>query len=127
MKKLVSLCFVLSLIFMGTPMSTKAETSEGKVVYRYKTDSKDLCEFLRVSNKEFEEMRKNKSIVEIAKDKGIKEEEVLRHVLGKKFDSLAAAYNKKDIDLYFIMDYVLYLKEDTIKEIHAKKPADLQG
>lgn len=107
-------------------MSTNAETSEGKVVYRYKTDFKDLSEFLGVSNKEFEEMRKNKSIVEIAKDKGIKEEEVLRHVLGKKFDSLAAAYNKKDIDLNFIMDYVLYLKEDTIKEIHAKKTADLQ-
>lgn len=69
--------------------------------------------FFGISHKEFEEMRKNKSIVDIAKDKGIKEE-ILRYVLEKKFDSLVAAYDKKDIDLNFIMDYVLYLKEDTI-------------
>ncbi|MCY8234773.1 hypothetical protein [Priestia endophytica] len=105
-------------------MSTNVKSSEGKVVYRYKTDFKDLCVFLSVSNKEFEEMRKNRSIVEIAKDKGIKEE-VLHYFLEKKFNSLAAAYDKGDIDLNFIMDYVLYLKEDTIKEIHAKKPEDL--
>lgn len=98
--------------------------NEGKVMFIYKTDFEDLYRFLGVTKQEFKQLRKEKSIVEIAKEKGISEDKVFRYFISKKFDAYEVAYKKGDIDLRFIMDSCIRLKNDVEWEINVKKSKD---
>ncbi|MGG0284280.1 hypothetical protein ABEY41_03955 [Peribacillus butanolivorans] len=145
MQKL-KLCFIVSaasILFIsfpvaGKPLATsiasqgysleKNDTteSEGKVVFRYKNDFKSLAKFLNITEKEYFKLRNEKSMLEIAQQKGISEDELFRYLIDKHYKALESAYNKKEIDVHFIMDYVLRLKEDLYSEMNAKSIKDLK-
>ncbi|MFJ7932651.1 hypothetical protein [Peribacillus sp. NPDC096448] len=117
----------IPLLFIASATPTFAEekhNDEGKVIFRYKTDFEDLYRFLGVNDEEYFELRKQKSIVEIAKERGISEDEVFRYFVGKQLDALETGYKKGDFDSRFVMDYCLQLKEDIKWEINVKKDQD---
>lgn len=116
--------FFIPLLFIVSAISTFAEgknNEEGEVIFSYRTDFEDLYRFLGVNEAEYNQIRKQKSIVEIAEEKGISEDEVFRYFIGKKFDALEKSYEKGDFDIRFVMDYCLRLKDDIEWEINVKK------
>lgn len=115
----------LLLIVSAIPtVAEEKENEEGKVIFRYKTDFEDLYRFLGVNEQEYNQLRKENSIVEIAEKKGISEDEVFRYLARKKFDALEKGYENGDFDLRFVMDYCLRLKDDIEWQIHVKKGKD---
>mgnify|MGYP000852370065 CR=1 FL=1 len=125
----INFIFLIILFFVNaTPgfenVNNNEGKNEGKVMFIYKTDFKDLYRFLGVTEQEYKQLRKEKSIVEIAKVKGISEDIVLRYFLSKKFEAYEASYKNGDIDLPFIMDSCIRLKDDVEWEINVKKSKD---
>ena len=119
--------FFIPLLFIVSAIPTFAEgknNEEGEVIFRYRTDFEDLYRFLGVNEAEYNQIRKQKSIVEIAEEKGISEDEVFRYFIGKKFGALEKSYEKGDFDIRFVMDYCLRLKDDIEWEINVKKGED---
>ncbi|MDF1998488.1 hypothetical protein [Peribacillus frigoritolerans] len=119
--------FLIPLFLIVSAIPSFAEgknNEEGKVIFRYKTDFEDLYRFLGVNDEEYFELRKQKSIVEIAEEKGISEDEVFNYFARKKIDALEKSYEKGNFDIRFVMDYCLRLKDDINWEINAKKGKD---
>ncbi|MDP1420397.1 hypothetical protein Q8G35_18920 [Peribacillus simplex] len=120
--------FLIPLLLIVSAIPSFAEgknnEEEGKVIFRYRTDFEDLYRFLGVNEAEYNQIRKQKSIVEIAEEKGISEDEVFNYFARKKFDALEKSYEKGDFDIRFVMDYCLRLKDDIEWEINAKKSKD---
>lgn len=109
----------IPLLFIVSATPTFAE--EGKVIFRYKTDFEGISRFLGVNEEEYFKLRKQKSIVEIAKERGISEDEVFNYFSRKHIDALEKSYEKGDFDIRFAMDYCLRLKDDIEWEINVKK------
>ncbi|MGE7879746.1 hypothetical protein [Peribacillus muralis] len=119
--------FLIPLLLIVSAIPAFAEgknNEEGKVIFRYKTDFEGISRFLGVNEEEYFELRNQKSIVEIAKERGISEDEVFRYFIEKRFDALKTAYEKGDFDIGFVMDYCLRLKDDIEWEINVKKGKD---
>ncbi|MFF2290995.1 hypothetical protein [Peribacillus butanolivorans] len=119
--------FLIPLLLIVSAIPSFAEgknNEEGKVIFRYKTDFEAISRFLGVTDEEFFELRKQKSIVEIAKERGISEDEVFNFFARKHIDALAKSYEKGDFDVRFAMDYCLRLKDDIKWEINVKKGKD---
>ena len=119
--------FLIPLLLIVSAIPSFAEgknNEEGKVIFRYKTDFEAISRFLGVTEEEYFELRNQKSIVEIAKERGISEDEVFRYFVEKKFDALKTGYEKGDYDIGFVMDYCLRLKDDIEWEIKVKKGKD---
>ncbi|ATP40853.1 hypothetical protein CSE16_12810 [Solibacillus sp. R5-41] len=125
--------FVIS-IFLNSSIYTKSQTPEnienysqidnedkGKVVFSYKKDFKSLANFFNLTENEYFQMREDKSMVEIAEIKGINKDELFYYLVAKNYEALESAYNKGQVDLHFVMDYVLYLKKDVEREMQAKR------
>jgi|GEM_PF-6774698 len=142
MKKIVytSLVFIsLISIFLNSSISAKSQTSEnvensshienndeGKVVFSYKRDFKSLANFFNLTENEYFQMRENKNMIEIAEIQGINKDDLFYYLVAKNYEALESAYNKGQVDLHFVMDYVLYLKQDVEQEMQAKRHIDLQ-
>lgn len=103
------------------PLHVKEKVDESKVVFEFKTDFASMAKFFKLSVKEFHQLREKKSMVEIAQMQGINRNELFNYLVAEHYKYLELAYEKKQIDLEFIMDYTLHLKEDIIWEMHAKK------
>ncbi|MFF5399807.1 hypothetical protein ACFY5J_21060 [Peribacillus butanolivorans] len=119
--------FLIPLLLIVSAIPSFAEgknNEEGKVIFRYKTDFEGISRFLGVTEEEYFELRNQKSIVEIAKERGISEDEVFRYFIEKRFDALKKSYEKGDFDIGFVMDYCLRLKDDIEWEINVKKGKD---
>lgn len=119
--------FLIPLLLTLSAVPSFAEgknNEEGKVIFRYKTDFEDLYRFLGVTEAEYNQIRAQKSIVEIAEEKDISEDEVFKYFARKKFDALEKSYEKGDFDIKFVMDYCLRLKDDIEWEINVKKGKD---
>ncbi|KMY31414.1 hypothetical protein ACZ11_03955 [Lysinibacillus xylanilyticus] len=130
--------FLIS-IFLNSSISAKSQTSEnvgnssnienkdeGKVVFSYKRDFKALANFFNLTENEYFQMRGDKSMIEIAEIQGINKDDLFYYLVSKNYDALESAYNKGQVDLHFVMDYVLYLKQDVEQEMQAKRDIDLQ-
>jgi len=137
MKK-IKLCFTVAAILFITypvsaeslplPISSKSSPSqykkietEGKVVFRYKSDFKSLAKFLNITEKEYFQLRKQKSMLEVAQMQGVSQKELFNYLASQQYKALKSAYYNKQIDLDFVMDYVLHLKEDLYWEMNVKK------
>ncbi|MBQ0139756.1 MAG: hypothetical protein KBT36_10695 [Kurthia sp.] len=96
-------------------------TNQGELVFSYKPDFEDLCSFLGISKDEYFKLRKSYSMLEIAQKQNIEEGELFNYLVSKRFQALNSHYNLKKIDLYFIMNYTLRLKEDVKWEMTVKK------
>ncbi|WP_338749560.1 hypothetical protein [Bacillus sp. FJAT-52991] len=103
------------------PLQMKEEADQGKVVFEFKTDFVSMAKFFKLNVKEFHQLRDKKSMVEIAQMQGINRNELFNYLVTQHYKHLELAYQKKQIDLEFIMDYTLHLKEDIIWEMHVKK------
>ncbi|MGM7635324.1 hypothetical protein [Bacillus sp. Hm123] len=103
------------------PLQVKEKVDERKIVFEFKTDFASMAKFFKLSVKEFHQLREKKSMVEIAQMQGINRNELFNYLVAEHYKHLKLAYKKKQIDLEFIMDYTLHLKEDIIWEMHAKK------
>ncbi|WP_339250835.1 hypothetical protein NSQ43_13010 [Sporosarcina sp. FSL W8-0480] len=99
----------------------KTDDSDGEIVFSYKTDFASLSSFLNISETKYFQLRKDKSMLEIAELQGISEEELLNYITLKNFEALETAYINGEVDLYFVMTYALYLKDDLNWEINAKR------
>ncbi|MGM0890750.1 MAG: hypothetical protein ACQEW5_28470 [Bacillota bacterium] len=119
--------FLIPLLIIVSPIPSFAEgknNEEGKVIFRYKTDFEAISRFLGVTEEEYFELRNQKSTVEIAKERGISEDEVFNFFARKHIDALEKSYEKGDFDVRFAMDYCLRLKDDIEWEINVKKGKD---
>ncbi|MFT9819117.1 hypothetical protein [Lysinibacillus sp. NPDC056185] len=130
--------FLIS-IFLYNSISAKSQTSEnienpshiekkdeGTVVFNYKTDFKSLANFFNLTENKYFQMREEKSMIEIAEIQGINKDDLFYYLVAKNYEALESAYNKGQVDLHFVMDYVLYLKKDVEQEMQAKRDIDLQ-
>ena len=102
------------------PIDEDTNGSEGKVVFSLKTDFASLTNFLGITEEEFFKLRKNYSMLEIAKQQNISEYDLFRYLVSKHFEALDAHYKEGKVDLSFIMDYTLRLKEDIKFEMNVK-------
>lgn len=93
---------------------------EGKVVFSFKTDFVSLTNFLGITEEEFFKLKKNYSMLEIAKKQNISEDDLFRYLVSKHFEALESHYKEGKVELSFIMDYTLRLKEDIEFEMNAK-------
>ena len=130
--KLLALTFIiLSIAYLNLSSKGSAENilkpidedtneSEGKVVFSLKTDFANLTNFLGITEEEFFKLRKNYSMLEIAKQQNISEYDLFRYLVSKHFEALDAHYKEGKVDLSFIMDYTLRLKEDIEFEMNVK-------
>ncbi|MFJ7183996.1 hypothetical protein [Lysinibacillus xylanilyticus] len=129
--------FLIS-IFLYNSISAKSQTSEsienpshiekkdegkgeGRVVFNYKKDFKSLANFFNLTENEYFQMREEKSMIEIAESQGINKDDLFYYLVAKNYEALESAYNKGQVDLHFVMDYVLYLKKDVEQEMQAKR------
>ncbi|MFJ8461681.1 hypothetical protein ACIQ57_21520 [Lysinibacillus xylanilyticus] len=124
--------FVISM-FLNSSISAISQTSEnienspqiekedeGKVVFNYEKDFKSLANFFNLTENKYFQMREDKSMIEIAEIQGINKDDLFYYLVAKNYEALESAYNKGQVDLHFVMDYVLYLKEDVEQEMQAK-------
>lgn len=130
---LYSLLIVFSLFSFSVVNTISAETQPleesvrvkekdgGEIVFRFKTDFLSLSNFLKLTEKDFFQLREDKSLVEIAKMQGINEGDLFNYLVDKRYKALESGYNKGQVDLYFVMNYVLHLKEDVEWEMKVKK------
>ena len=93
---------------------------EGKVIFSLKTDFVSLTNFLGITEEEFFKLKKNYSMLEIAEKQNISEDDLFRYLVSKHFEALDTHYKEGKVDLSFIMDYTLRLKEDIEFEMNAK-------
>ncbi|MFJ7746764.1 hypothetical protein [Peribacillus sp. NPDC097295] len=78
--------FLIPLFLIVSAIPSFAEgknNEEGKVIFRYKTDFEAISRFLGITQEEYFELRNQKSIVEIVKERGISEDEVFRYFVEK--------------------------------------------
>lgn len=97
-------------------------TEEGELQFQYKPDYEDFSNFLGISEKKYFELRKGKSMLEIAEKQNISKDELYRYWVLKYFEALDTHHQEGKIDHWFIMNYTLRLKEDiewlmTVKSI----------
>lgn len=132
MKKIILYPFATLLLLFSAVGTISAQSgseesesessyTEGKVVFELKTDFVSLAQFLHITEKEFHQLRKEKSMLEIAQMQGISKEELFNYLVAQHYKALETAYNKKQVDLHFVMDYVLHLKKDIEWEMSIKK------
>lgn len=93
---------------------------EGKVVFSLKTDFTSLTNFLGLTEEEYFKLKKSYSMLEIAEKQNISKNDLFRYLVSKHFEELDAHYKEGRVDLSFIMDYTLRLKEDIEFEMNAK-------
>ena len=93
---------------------------EGKVVFSLKTDFVSLTNFLGITEEEYFKLKKNYSMLEIAEKQNISKDELFNYLVSKHFETLDAHYKEGKIELSFIMNYTLRLKEDTEFVMNAK-------
>lgn len=93
---------------------------EGKVIFSLKTDFVSLTNFLGITEEEYFKLKKNYSMLEIAEKQNISEDDLFRYLVSKHFEALDTHYKEGKVDLSFIMDYTLRLKEDIEFEMNAK-------
>ncbi|WP_374967669.1 hypothetical protein [Lysinibacillus sp. RS5] len=93
---------------------------EGKVVFIYEKDFKSLASFFNLTENKYFQMREDKSMIEMAEIQGINKDDLFYYLVAKNYEALESAYNKGQVDLHFVMDYVLYLKEDVEQEMQAQ-------
>ncbi|AWE08892.1 hypothetical protein DCE79_16745 [Lysinibacillus sp. 2017] len=93
---------------------------EGKVVFSLKTDFVSLTNFLGITEEEYFKLKKNYSMLEIAEKQNISKDELFNYLVSKHFEALDAHYKEGKIELSFIMNYILRLKEDTEFVMNAK-------
>lgn len=98
-----------------------ADEDEGKVVFSLKTDFISLTNFLGIKEEEeYFKLKKSYSMLEIAEKQNISEDELFRYLVSKHFDALDSHYKEGKVDLSFIMNYTLRLKEDVEFEMNVK-------
>ena len=93
---------------------------EGKVVFILKTDFVSLTNFLGITEEEYFKLKKNYSMLEIAEKQNISKDELFNYLVSTHFEALDAHYKEGKIELSFIMNYILRLKEDTEFVMNAK-------
>lgn len=101
-------------------LDTNEGEGEGRVVFSLKTDFVSLTNFLGITEEEYFKLKKSYSMLEIAEKQNISKDELLRYLVSKHFEALDSHYKEGEIDLSFIMNYTLRLKEDIEFEMNAK-------
>lgn len=79
-----------------------------------------MASFFNLTENKYFQMREDKSMIEMAEIQGINKDDLFYYLVAKNYEALESAYNKGQVDLHFVMDYVLYLKEDVEQEMQAQ-------